>query len=349
MKPSPLSLVLCLALAAVWPAQAAPQASPAEPVAIVNGKPIFERDLAASIASQMLQLRQQEFQVKDRALQDLIRKKLVELEAKKRSVSPEELLYDEADSKVAEPSDAELEGYYLAVKSQLNQPFDQVKEQLRATVKQLKIQQARQEYEDSLRAAANVVVLLRPPRVEVGYDPARVRGDPNAPITIVEFGDFQCPYCHRAEATLNDLLSKYKGRVKLAFRDYPLRPLHPQAQIAAEAARCAEAQGKFWEYHDMLYASQSELKEPRLIEDARQLGLDQKSFRSCLDSGKFVDQIEQDVQAGSKAGVGGTPAFFINGVFLEGAQPEAEFEKIIDSELAALGSPHSPPPPGQAP
>ncbi len=331
----------CLALTTLGWAQAAPQEKHDDPLAVVDGQPIYAHDLAGAIAQKMLQLRNQEYEVRRQALEDLIRKKLVEIEAKKRGIAPEKLLEEEADAKVSEPSDAELKGYYLAAKDQIKQPFDQVKAQLRARVQQLEIQQARRAYEDSLRANANVVVLLRPPTVEVAFDPARVRGDPNAPITIVEFGDFECPYCRQAEATLNDLLAKYKGRVKLAFRDFPLRPIHPQAEIAAEAARCAGAQGKFWEFHDALYSDQSKLTEPDLIATAQKLDLDGKVFGSCLADAKFADQIEQDVQAGTQLGVDATPTFFINGALLQGAQPESKFEEIIDDELSSLAKPRS--------
>jgi protein-disulfide isomerase len=216
-----------------------------------------------------------------------------------------------------------------------------VKEQYRASLKQLKLQKARQVYADSLRAKIDVAVLLRPPSVNVSYDPARVKGDPKAPITIVEFSDFQCPFCKKSESTLHELLTKYSGRVKLAYLDFPLREIHPQAQSAAEAARCAGEQGKFWEYHDALYADESKLDGAELLTRARALNLDEKSFQSCLNSGKFKSKIEADLQQGSKVGVAGTPGFFVNGVFLSGARPQADFEKIIDSQLALLGAPHS--------
>jgi len=203
------------------------------------------------------------------------------------------------------------------------------------------LQKARQVYADSLRAKIDVAVLLRPPSVTVAYDPARVKGDPKAPVTIVEFSDFQCPYCKKSESTLHELLTKYSGRVKLAYLDFPLREIHPQAQRAAEAARCAGEQGKFWEYHDALYAEQSKLDGAELLTHARALNLDEKSFQSCLNSGKFKSKIEADLQQGSKVGVAGTPGFFINGVFLSGAVPPADFEKIIDTQLALLGTPHS--------
>jgi len=213
-----------------------------------------------------------------------------------------------------------------------------VKDQFRANLNEVRIQKARRAYADSLRATIEVATLLRPPSVNVSYDRARVNGDPNAPVTIVEFSDFQCPFCKKSETVLKDLLAKYSGRVKLAYLDFPLREIHSQAEQAAEAARCAGEQGKFWEYHDSLFADQSKLDEASLIERAHNVKLDEKAFQSCLTSGKFKAGIEADLQEGAKAGVSGTPAYFINGVFLSGAQPAAEFEKVIDNELAVRRS-----------
>jgi protein-disulfide isomerase len=335
-----LGPVACLGLAALCSAQEAPKGSPGEPLATVAGQPIYEQDLQPVVGPKLLQLHNQEYQVKNGALQDLIRQKLMQAEAKRRGISTEKL-QEEIDSKVPEPSDAEVEGYYLAVKNQLNQSFDEIKPQIQKALKALKTQKARQDYADSLRSKSEVVVLLRTPKVEVGYDSARLRGDPNAPVTIVEFSDFQCPYCKQAQATLKDLLAKYNGRVKLAFRDFPMRAIHARAQTAAEASRCAEEQGKFWEYHDALFADQSKLDAAGLASTARSLGLDEKSFQSCQASGKFKAQIDTDLQDGSKAGVEGTPGFFVNGVFINGSQPQAEFEKIIDSALASIGNPNS--------
>jgi protein-disulfide isomerase len=128
-------------------------------------------------------------------------------------------------------------------------------------------------------------------------------------------------------------MAKYNGHVRLAFRDSPLRSIHPQAQIAAEASHCAAEQGKFWKYHDLLFANQTKLNAADLIEYAKTLNLDDKQFDSCLKSGKYKATIDKDAQEGADAGVSGTPAFFINGVFLNGAQPAAAFEKLIDTEL----------------
>ncbi len=315
-----------------------PQASAGDPLAIIAGEPIYEQDLAAELGSKLLELRNQEYQMKRKALDDIIRKKIIEAEAQRRGTSPDKLLEEEVDSKVPDPSDAEAEGYYLAVGNQLNQPFQEVKPQIKKLLKGLKTQQARQDYEDALGEKAEVAVLLLPPKVDVGYDPGRVRGEAKAPVTIVEFSDFQCPYCQKVQASLKDLLVKYNGRVKLAYRDFPLRTLHPQAQLAAEAGRCAAEQGRFWEFHDALFKDQSKLDQADLVKTAHSLGLNEASFRSCITGGKFKRQIEQDVQDGTKAGVSGTPGFFINGEFMNGAQPEAAFEKVIERALAAASN-----------
>ena len=310
--------------------------SPPNLIATLDGQPIYEEELMSVAGTSLLEIRNQEYKVKSDALDKLVLKKLIEVEAKRRGLSVEELLRHEVDSKVAEPSDDEAKGYYLAGKNQTTLPFDQVKSQVKRLLKTAEIQHAREKYADSLRGKADVDILLRPPKVEVGYDSARVKGDPKAPVTMVEFSDFQCPFCRKSAATMKDLLAKYNGRVKLAFRDFPMRMLHAQAQTAAEASRCAGEQGKFWEYHDALFATeQPKLDEAGLTAAARSVGLEQKSFGVCLASGKFKAQIEQDVQDGISFGVAGTPGIFINGVFVSGAQPQVEFEKIIDRELAA--------------
>jgi protein-disulfide isomerase len=307
------------------------------PVAMVDGQPIYEGDLLPSIQGQLLPLQNQEYELKNRALENMIQQRLLEAEARKQGLTSEQLLEREADSHVTEPTDAEVEAYYLGQKDRLNRPLAEVKVQLVARLRQARIQQAREEYMMRLREKGQVTILLNRPRVEVARDPDRVRGNPKAPVTIVEFSDFQCPYCHRIEPTLKELLAKYQGRVSLSFRDFPLRQIHPQAELAAEAARCAEEQGKFWEYHDLLFAG-SKLDHDGLVEQARALKLDEGRFDACLAAGKYKPQIEQDMQDGIRAGVSGTPGFFINGIPLSGAQPLDSFSKVIDDELARGGS-----------
>lgn len=307
------------------------------PVATVNGQPIYDKDLAPSVEGQLQSLRNQEYEIKKKALDTLIEQKILEAAAKKKGLTTEKLLDQEVNSKVSDPSDAEIEGYYLGW-GRATRPLAELKSQLREAVKQAKIRQAQQEYLERLRAESNVVVQLSAPRVEVAYDPARVRGNPKAPVMIVEFSDYQCPYCHQAEPTVKELMAKYGDKVSLAYRDFPLTAIHSQAQIAAVAARCALEQGKFWEYHDQLFAA-SKLEKDALLEYARNLKLDDHQFASCLASDKYNAGIDKDLQEGRKAGVSGTPGFFINGIFISGAQPKDAFVRIIDEELARKAAP----------
>ena len=332
-------LLLCMSafFAATSVAQNAETPKPKQPVATVDGQTIYDDDLAPSVQGQLLPLRNQEYEIKRKALDTLIEQKVLEAAAKKKGLTTEKLLAQEVDSKVPDPSDAEIEGYYWGRKERISRPLADMKSQLRDALKQVKAQQARQDYLKTLRADSNVLVLLSAPRVEVGYDPARVRGNPKAPVMIVEFSDYECPYCHQAELTVKEVLAKYGDKVSLAYRDYPLTAIHSQAEIAAEGSRCALEQGRFWEYHDQLFTA-SNLDKDALIEYARKVKLDDNQFGACLTSGKYKAEIDKDLQEGKKAGVSGTPGFFINGIVLSGSQPEDAFTRVIDEELARKGN-----------
>jgi protein-disulfide isomerase len=301
---------------------------------MVAGQAIYEDELVSMVQGPLRQLRDQEYEVKNQALENLVDRKVLEAAAKKKGFSPEKLMEQEVDAKVAEPTEAELKALYSDQKDRLKRPFDEIKTQLQDALKQARVREARQEYVKQLREQAEVAIYLRPPKVKVAYDSARLRGNPKAPVIIVEFSDFQCPYCRKAQPILKDLLAKYEGRVSVAYRDFPLREIHPQAQLAAEASRCASEQGKFWEYHDLLFANPDKLDRQGLLEHSRSLKLDEKQFDSCLASGKYKAKIDEDIQEGSQAGVSGTPGFFINGVPVSGAQPEATFERFIKVELS---------------
>ena len=176
--------------------------------------------------------------------------------------------------------------------------------------------------------------------VDVSADDDPVLGEKDAPVTIIEFSDFQCPFCERFYSqTLEQIKTNYidTGKVKLIYRDFPLDSIHPMAQKAAEAAECADEQGKYWEYHDKLFQNQEEWVTTgisKLKEYAKGLSLDSSKFDKCLDDGKYEDEVAKDFQDGAQAGVQGTPSFFINGKQLSGAQPFAAFQQAIDAELA---------------
>lgn len=170
---------------------------------------------------------------------------------------------------------------------------------------------------------------------EISTDDDPALGPEKAPITIVEFSDYQCPFCARVEPTIKKVLENYKDNVRLVYRDFPLG-FHQYGQKSAEATECADEQGKFWEYHDLLFEKQSEwspVGPSKFSEYAKDLGLDVAKFTECLDSGKYKEEVQKDQSDGQKYGVSGTPAFFINGVEVSGAQPYSAFEKVIEQEL----------------
>lgn len=161
-------------------------------------------------------------------------------------------------------------------------------------------------------------------------------GPKDASVVIVEFADFQCPFCARhAQQTLPGLKKAYGDKVRYIYRDFPISSIHPFAQKAAEAGQCAQDQGLFWEYHDLLFANQDALAVSDLKSYAKKVGADSAEFNSCLDSGKNQQEVLRDLQDGGAAGVTGTPGFLINGQLVTGAQPLEQFQKVIDQFLAA--------------
>ncbi len=174
-----------------------------------------------------------------------------------------------------------------------------------------------------------------PAVVDVSVDDDPARGPEDAAVTIIEFSDFQCPYCGRFfQQTLPQLMAQYGDRVRFVYRDFPLDQIHPNARNAAIAAECADDQGKFWEYHDVLFSNQQALGVADLKRYAEQLGLDVAAFSQCLDSQKYNDEVNADLRDGLQAGVTGTPTFFINGRRVVGAQPLQTFQTLIDQALA---------------
>ena len=162
-----------------------------------------------------------------------------------------------------------------------------------------------------------------------------VRGDKNAKVTLVEYSDFQCPYCGNFTPTLDRIMEEYKGEVKLIYRHFPLTSIHPNAQKAAEASECANDQGKFWEMHDKMFTDQNNLGVDSLKAMAKSLGLNTSKFNECLDDGKYAQKVTDSETEGITYGVEGTPATFVNGTLVSGALPYDSIKSVIDSALAA--------------
>jgi protein-disulfide isomerase len=233
----------------------------------------------------------------------------------------------------------EAKAFYTANKARFGTTSELVAvQQIQAGLGQQREAQRRAAFARELHDKYDVKVLLEPYRVPVAVGDAPVRGNPEAPVTIVEFSDFQCPYCGRARPTVARIREVYGPNVRWVFRHFPLG-FHTSAPKAGEAAVCAGDQGHFWEMHDHLFADQSKLGVADLKAAARAIGLDAAAFDQCLDSGRHADLVESDTEAGSRYGVSATPAFFINGRPVIGAQPFEAFARVIDEELDRLGLP----------
>jgi protein-disulfide isomerase len=277
-------------------------------------------------------------ELRTEGLDKLVNDKLIAKKAKAAGMTPEAYVKKEVYDKVTMPTDEEQHALYDQAKAAGKElpPYDQIKDEIAQFIRSRKNDNALQEFTDNLRKEAKVEKLLPPlllPKVDVqAIGPSR--GEASAPVTIIEFSDYECPFCGRAEPTVKDVMEKYKGKVKLVYREFPLA-MHPHAQKASEAALCALDQGKFWEMHEKLFANQRALEVADLKGYAKTLSLDSSKFDQCLDSGAKTKDVEASQKAGEDAGVNGTPAFFINGRPLFGAVPIDRFQEIIDAELAS--------------
>ena len=311
----------------------------------VDGAKIAEVDDQAILASDLQKYAGRELSVQRENLYKLEKQKLDEYiiaflltqEAKRRGVSVEAVLDQEVKSKILPVGDDEIEVFYKSSNPRIAVDLDKVREQIRDYLHNQKSKAQQALFFKSLRSKAKVVTYLKPPpvfREEISVAGEPFKGPQKAPVTIVKFEDFQCPFCKQVQPTFNELLSRYDGKVRLVHKDLPLESLHPQARQAAEAARCAYEQGKFWEYHDKLYANAPKASVDDLKSYAKEVVLNDDSFDRCFVSRRYKAVVQQDLNEGARLGLTGTPTFFINGREISGNQPLEAFEAIIDEELS---------------
>lgn len=321
-------------------AQSSRQPAPDDVVARVGSTAITLAEIDEQALTQVagnfgsLTLAQALYEARRSALEDAIGNHLIDQEAKTRGVERADLIKTEIDGKVTVPTEVDVAAWYQANQARVQgAPLEKVAAPIRSVLVQERTLAARQVFLDALKAKTAVSVALEPPRLKVADGGRPARGPAAALVQIIEFSDFECPFCLRAHPTVLKVLSTYGDKVRLVYRHYPL-PNHPNARPAAEASACADEQGKFWEFHDRLFENQTKLTAADLKQYASTLGLDSGKFNACFDSHKFAAQVEDDMEAGEAVGVSGTPAFFINGRVVSGAQPFEVFKRIIDEELA---------------
>ncbi|MBI4224143.1 MAG: DsbA family protein, partial [Deltaproteobacteria bacterium] len=281
---------------------------------------------------------EQIYSLRRRALDTIIEQKLLEAAAAEKNVTVDQLLKEEVGAAVPEPSEAEIKAIYDANKERFGGTFEQARPQIVSVLKRNREGAQQQQFLAGLQQKHTVEIKLEKPpveRVKVAVGPEDpCLGPEGAAVTLIEFTDFQCPFCGRARAAIDQVLETYKKDVRYCYRDFPLG-FHQDAQAAGIASQCAFEQNadQGWKYFRTLFDNQQSLKPDHLKKYAKEAGLDSKSFNQCLDSRKYAEEVQQDLDEGSKAGVTGTPGFFVNGILISGAQPFSKFKEVIDDEL----------------
>ncbi|MCB9797977.1 MAG: thioredoxin domain-containing protein [Alphaproteobacteria bacterium] len=311
-------------------------------VASWQGGELDYKAVQAKISNELIRLEveylQNRYNAEKSAMEEAAYEALIKAEATKRGISEEALIKAEVEDKVAKPTDAEVEEFYNMVKRQVrNQPLEQVRPQVEEGLVMRRQAERMQAWLDELKASYELQFSLPYPdlpRLQVSVDDDPALGKTDAPITIVEFADFQCGYCRKIYPTLRELLEEYPDKIQLVYRDYPLGGPNPAGMSPSIAANCAGVQGKYWEMHDLLMKSGG-FAAPQLEAHATAAGVDLNQWKDCVASSSAqVEEITADFEAGRELGVSGTPAFFVNGIFLNGAVPKEQFETLIERELA---------------
>ena len=308
-------------------------------LATVGGDRITMANVRERAANDLDQIETQYQMVRSKviesALDSILNERVLGAEAKKQGKSIEELIAAETGS-IPAPTDADIDAWYKENQDRAGgRPLDQVRPQVAEFLRQQRKKTALDSLYARLNREANVKVDFKPYRLTFDNAGAPAIGSENAPVTVVEFSDFQCPFCRGFAPTLKLVEKNFRGKVRVVYRQAPITSIHPFAFKAAEASLCAQEQGKFWEMHDAMFADQEKLAVAELKRRARALGMDGKKFDNCLDSGRTVERVQTDMAEGTRVGVKGTPAVFVNGVELKGGAVSYDVvAAAVEKELA---------------
>jgi len=309
--------------------------SPSEVVAEVSGHKItlgqleqHSTDNMNRARSQLVQAHIGMYQAEHAALDAEIDKEILTEAAAREHLTGDQLLKREALKRVKDPTEETLKIFYIA--SGQKDPYEVVRPKIIASIKGLEEKQGGEDFLAELRAKQDIKVKLLPPRQEVAVGESPAAGPAEAPVTLIEFADYQCPYCRQEEPLVKRLREEFKDQLKVSYRDFPL-PMHPNARKAAEASRCAGEQGQYWPYHDRLFSgSADDLADAGLKSMARELKLDGAKFDQCLASSEEAAAVDKDFNAGKDLGITGTPTMYINGYTVSGAVPYDTLRRLVE-------------------
>jgi protein-disulfide isomerase len=338
-----ITVALVLALACKTTAQQSSSGG-SEPVARVGDRTITMKEVEdkwkQTSPGEHADALQKLYDGRKQALDNIIADMLIEQAAKGKGQTAEQFVQAEMARRTKPVTDEQVIGFYTENQQQMQgRSLDSGGPAIRRYLEDQQRTGAQQALIAELRKGGPPVRLLidapRQPVTVSGDDPSQ--GPANAPVTIVEFSDFQCPFCLRVMPTLKRVKQTYGDKVRIVWKDFPLTQIHPQAFKAAEAGNCAREQGKFWEYHDRLFANQQALQPEYLKKYAADAGLDTAKFNACLDTAKYSDRVQEQMGVGTGLGVSATPAMFINGRLVSGAQPYETIAAVVDEELQRGG------------
>jgi len=323
------TLVLGLSLATATNLFGQSAETPHQIVARVSGSELTLSDLQHDEEGKLLQAEYQYYLSERKALEELIDNRLLADEANRKAIPLDQLLETEVYKSLKDPTEDQLEVYYEGLDTQ--ESYESVRGDVLQHIRELRRTKARAAYVANLRKEAKINILLMPPSAQVSTVKAYANGSPDAPVVLVEFADYQCPYCQKVNPQIQQLKKEYGDALTVVFKDFPI-PGHHSSQKAAEASRCAGEQGKFWEYHDVLFYSKL-LEVDALKEHARVLKLDGDGFDTCLDSGTEASAVKKDLDEAKSLGLTGTPSFFVNGHFFSGVVDYAALKDIVNQQL----------------
>lgn len=318
-------------------------------LATVNGLPVTAAEIEQALRIPLFDLDTEKYRLIRRRLDQVIAERLIEQAATARGMTLDAFVSLEVQSRVPPIPQTEVDTRYLQIREQLPPDEALAKQLVRNALIQERAGHALRDLVEGLSREAKVSIAVRPPdspivEVPVGDDPAL--GPATAPVTVVEFGDFECPVCKESLPILQSLRSLYPEQVRFVYRDFPIAR-HPSARSAAEAAHCAHEQGRFWAYHDALFSQAPDIKPSDFLKLAESLKLNTGEFSACLSSHRPKTAVGKDLMDARRLGLTGTPTFFVNGRYLMGLQTLEGLREAVDRELQAFKNGSQGPAPAQ--